>query len=176
MKKTKRVAFMGILLAVIVICSWISIPFTIPFTLQTFGIFLSVIVLDTWGAFLTVLGYLFLGLIGLPVFSGFKGGLGVILGPTGGYILGFLFSTLIAGKLMEIFPQRKIYRYLSMVLGLIVCYIFGTIWFIYMYTGKESITFTNALVLCVFPFVIPDLIKIVMADYLGGFLKDVYKK
>ncbi len=176
MKKTKRVAFMGILLAVIVICSWISIPFTIPFTLQTFGIFLSVIVLDTWGAFLTVLGYLFLGLIGLPVFSGFKGGLGVILGPTGGYILGFLFSTLIAGKLMEIFPQRKIYRYLSMVLGLIVCYIFGTIWFIYMYTGKESITFTNALALCVFPFVIPDLIKIVMADYLGGFLKDVYKK
>ncbi len=167
---------MGILLAVIVICSWISIPFTIPFTLQTFGIFLAVMVLDTWGSLLTVLGYLLLGLIGLPVFSGFKGGIGVILGPTGGYILGFLFSTLIAGKLMEVFPKGRVYSYLSMIIGLIVCYIFGTLWFVYMYTGKESMTFVNALALCVFPFIIPDLIKIVLAEYLGGYLKNVYQK
>ena len=172
MNKSKDIAFMGMLLGVMVISSWISIPMMVPFTLQTFAIFLTILVLGTWKGFFVVLSYIALGLVGLPVFSGFKSGVAAIAGPTGGYILGFLLTAIVTGKLLEFFPDKRSYRYFSMFIGLIICYIFGTFWFINMYT-KAAMSFSKALSLCVIPFIIPDVLKILLADYIARLLKKV---
>lgn len=170
--KSRDIALMGMLLGIMVISSWISIPMTVPFTLQTFAIFLTILLLGTWKGFFVVLAYIVLGLIGLPVFSGFKSGFAAIAGPTGGYILGFLLTAIVTGKLLEFLPDKKIYRYLSMFIGLVVCYSFGTFWFVNMYT-KSAMNFSKALSLCVIPFVIPDILKILLADYIASLLKKV---
>lgn len=172
MNKSRDIAFMGMLLGVMVISSWISIPMTVPFTLQTFAIFLTILVLGTWEGFFVVLSYIALGLVGIPVFSGFKSGVAAITGPTGGYIIGFLLTAIVTGKLLELLPDKRSYRCLSMFIGLIICYIFGTFWFINMYT-KSAMSFSKALYLCVIPFIIPDVLKILLADYIAGLLKKV---
>lgn len=170
--KSRDIALMGMLLGIMVISSWISIPMTVPFTLQTFAIFLTILLMGTWRGFFVVLAYIVLGLIGLPVFSGFKSGFAAIAGPTGGYILGFLLTAIVTGKLLEFLPDKKIYRYLSMFIGLVVCYSFGTFWFVNMYT-KSAMNFSRALSLCVIPFIIPDVLKILLADYIAKLLKKV---
>lgn len=172
MNKSRDIAFMGMLLGIMVISSWISIPMTVPFTLQTFAIFLTILVLGTWKGFFVVLSYIALGLVGLPVFSGFKSGIAAIAGPTGGYILGFLLTAIVTGKLLEFLPDKRSYRFLSMFIGLFVCYAFGTFWFVNMYT-KATMSFSKALSLCVIPFIIPDILKILLADYIARLLKKV---
>ena len=92
--KTYDLAYIAIFAVLIAICSWISIPMTVPFTLQTFGVFMAVGVLGGKRGSLAVLVYILLGAIGVPVFAGFSGGLGILLNNTGGYIIGFLFSFL----------------------------------------------------------------------------------
>ncbi|MDO5018401.1 MAG: biotin transporter BioY [Lagierella massiliensis] len=174
MNQTKNLSLMGILLATIIICSWIFIPMTIPITLQTFAIFLTVRILGTWKSFLTVFSYILLGVIGLPVFSGFKSGIVAITGPTGGYILGFLFTVIVTGKILDQFEHSKPWRIFSMILGLFVCYLFGTLWFVKFYT-KSPMSFFKAFSLCVLPFIIPDILKIFLADYLGSILKKFLK-
>lgn len=93
--KTYDLAYIAIFAVLIAICSWISIPMTVPFTLQTFGVFMAVGVLGGKRGSLAVLVYILLGVIGVPVFAGFSGGLGILLNNTGGYIIGFLFSALV---------------------------------------------------------------------------------
>ena len=87
----KNIAYMALFSALTAICSWISIPTLVPFTLQTFAIFLMVGLLGTKRSLLSILIYLLLGAIGLPVFAGFSGGLGMLFGTTGGYLIGFFF-------------------------------------------------------------------------------------
>ncbi len=81
--KTRDIVFIGIFAALIAICSWISIPTTVPFTLQTMGVFTAVGLLGGKRGSLAVLVYILLGLVGLPVFAGFSGGVGVLFGTTG---------------------------------------------------------------------------------------------
>ena len=90
--KTRELAYTGILAALIAVCSWISIPTAVPFTLQTFAVFLTLGLLGGRLGTLAVTVYLLLGAVGLPVFAGFHGGLGAFLGATGGYLVGFLFT------------------------------------------------------------------------------------
>ena len=92
--KTRELAYTGILAALIAVCSWISIPTAVPFTLQTFAVFLTLGLLGGRLGTLAVTVYLLLGAVGLPVFAGFHGGLGAFLGATGGYLVGFLFTAL----------------------------------------------------------------------------------
>ncbi|MBR6474866.1 MAG: biotin transporter BioY, partial [Lachnospiraceae bacterium] len=92
---TLDLIYMAIGAALIAACSWITIPFMVPFTLQTFAVFTIVGLLGGRKGFLSILVYILLGAVGLPVFSGFKGGIGVLAGTTGGYIIGFLFIALI---------------------------------------------------------------------------------
>lgn len=148
----------------IAVCSWISIPATVPFTLQTFGIFVTVGILGGKRGSVSVLIYLLLGAVGIPVFAGFKGGIGALLGTTGGYIIGFLFSALIMWG-MEVLLGKKLWVLaVSMVLGLLACYAFGTIWFMVVYARTSgAIGLMTALGWCVFPFILPDVIKIALA-------------
>lgn len=93
--KTYDMVYIAVFAVLIAICSWISIPMTVPFTLQTFAVFLAVGVLGGKRGSLAVLIYILLGAVGIPVFAGFSGGIGQLLGNTGGYIIGFLFSALL---------------------------------------------------------------------------------
>lgn len=162
--KTVDMAYVAVAAVMIAVCSWISIPAVVPFTLQTFGVFLSVGVLGGKRGTIAVLVYLLLGAVGLPVFSGFTGGIGRLLGSTGGYILGFVFTALIMWAMEGILGDKLWVKALSMVLGLLVCYAFGTAWFLMVYTNTTgAIGWLTALGWCVFPFILPDLLKISLA-------------
>ena len=87
--------YMAVCAALIAICAWITVPAAVPFTLQTFAIFFVLSLLGGKRGTIAILVYILLGAVGLPVFSGFNGGLGALLGTTGGYIFGFLFIGLI---------------------------------------------------------------------------------
>ena len=162
----------GIFAALMAVCSWISIPAAVPFTMQTFGIFLAVGMLGGKRGSLSVCIYLLLGAAGLPVFSGFAGGLGYMMGATGGYIIGFLFSALVMWGFERLSGNSWKALFVSMLLGLSVCYAFGTAWFIYVYTGHNGpISITAALGMCVIPYIIPDIIKAGLALMLCKRLK-----
>lgn len=161
---TGDLALVALFAAVMAVCSWITVPAAVPFTLQTMGVFLALGLLGGKRGTISVLVYLFLGAIGLPVFSGFAGGLGYMMGATGGYIIGFLFSALIMWFMEKAFGRDMKILILSMVLGLILCYAFGTAWFMTVYSGSNGpIDLATALGWCVFPFIIPDAIKIAVA-------------
>lgn len=175
--KTLDMVYIAVFAVLIAICSWISIPTVVPFTLQTFAIFLSVGVLGGKRGTLAVLVYILLGLIGIPVFAGFSGGIGVLAGNTGGYIIGFLLSALIMWAMEKIFGKKLWILALSMVIGLFVCYAFGTAWFMIAYTRNTgAVGLAAVLGWCVFPFLIPDLVKIVLAFILSKRLKRLIER
>lgn len=162
--KTYDMVYVGIFTVLIAICSWISIPMTVPFTLQTMGVFLTVGILGGRRGTLAVLVYILLGAIGVPVFAGFTGGIGVLISNTGGYIMGFLFAALLMWGMEKLFGKSNIVLAISMVLGLLVCYTVGTIWFMMVYSANTgAVGIMTVLGWCVFPFIIPDIIKIILA-------------
>lgn len=164
---TRDISYISIFSAFIAICSWISIPTTVPFTLQTFAVFLTCLVLGGKRGTISILIYILLGSIGLPVFANFTSGFGVLLGTTGGYILGFIATGLIMWA-FEYLSNNKFMTILSMVCGLVACYTIGTIWFMVIYTQNSgAIGLMSVLGWCVFPFMIPDFIKIAVAYILG---------
>ena len=163
--KTKDVALIGLFAALITICAWISIPLgPVPVTLQTFAIFLAASLLGYKRGTLAVAVYILLGVVGLPVFSGFK-----TLNPlTFGYVLGFLPLGMLTAASEKLFCKKKYALLLGMALGLLVCYLVGTVWFYYVmhFRGTEY-GFGKILSLCVIPFIIPDLIKMGLAYFLS---------
>lgn len=170
--KTRDIVYMSVFTAMISICSWISIPASIPFTLQTMGVFTTVGLLGGKRGTLTVLTYILLGAIGIPVFAGLTGGVSVLLGTTGGYIMGFLLSALLMWGIETIMGRNQIVLAFSMIAGLIVCYVFGTAWFMLIYTQHSGVIgLSTVLGLCVIPFIIPDLIKVGVALFLINRLK-----
>ncbi len=154
-------AYIAMSTALISVCAWVSVPSAVPFTMQTFAVFLAARVLGSRRALAAVSLYVLLGAIGLPVFAGMQGGLGVLVGATGGYISGFLPAAFIAG-LRHSGKRDGIVDIILMFLGLLVCYTFGTLWYALGYLGgMEGIG--AALTACVLPYVIPDLLKILLA-------------
>ena len=170
--KTYDIVYIAVFAVIMAICSWISIPAAVPFTLQTFGVFIAAGVLGGKRGTLSVLVFILLGAVGIPVFANFSGGIGVLVGPTGGYIIGFLFSALVMWAMEKLPGKKSIMQIVSMVVGLVVCYAFGTAWFMVVY-GKAngSVGLVTALGWCVFPFIIPDLIKIALAYVLSRKLR-----
>lgn len=168
----RQLCLCAIFVAIMTVCSWISIPTSVPFTLQTFGVFLTIGLLGGKLGTISVLVFVLLGAIGIPVFSGFTGGFGVILGTTGGYIVGFIFSALIMWLIQKIFGDNLIIQIISMVAGLLVCYLFGTVWFMAVYTHNTgAIGLSAVLGWCVVPFIIPDAVKIACAVIIVNRLK-----
>lgn len=162
--KTYDLVYVALFAVLIAICAWISVPTTVPFTLQTFGIFLTVGLLGGKRGSMAVLVYILLGAAGIPVFSGFTGGIGRLFGSTGGYIVGFLASALVMWALEKVMGRKPWALAIQMVLGLIVCYAIGTVWFMVVYSGTSgAVGLMTVLGWCVIPFIIPDLIKIAMA-------------
>lgn len=161
----KNLCLCGLMAALIAICSWISIPIgEVPITLQTFAVFLTVGLLGGKLGSISVLVYVLLGAVGVPVFAGFTGGIGVILGTTGGYIVGFIFSALVIWLIEHVFGKKPLGSIIAMIVGLAVCYAIGTVWFMAVYTHNTgAVGLGTVLGWCVIPFIIPDIIKIALA-------------
>lgn len=162
--RIRQMTYIALCAALMAICSWISIPTSIPFTLQTFGVCVAVGLLGTRGGFLSVLVYILLGAVGMPVFAGFQGGPGVLLGATGGYIIGFLFTALAVGGILKRFGRSVPVMAAAMAAGIALCYGFGTVWFMYVYASASGpIGLMSALSWCVIPYILPDCCKIALA-------------
>lgn len=162
--KTLDLAYVGLAVALIAICSWISIPTAIPFTMQTFAVFAVVGILGMYRGTIAVLVYILLGAVGVPVFAEFSGGIGVLFRNTGGYIMGFLFTALVTGAIIKLFGKKVWVMAAAMVVGLLVCYAFGTAWFMVVYARNNgAVGIATALSWCVIPYIIPDLVKIALA-------------
>lgn len=163
---TSRMALIGLMTAILCIIAPFSIalPFSpVPLSLGTMAIYFCVIVLGMKRGTISVILYVLLGLAGLPVFSGFSGGAGRLLGPTGGYILGYIFMALICGFFIDRFSHNKPACVAGMLLGTAVCYLFGTLWLAY----QTSLTFSQALLSAVVPFLPGDIIKLACAALIG---------
>ena len=115
MKKTKNLVFIALSAAFIAICAWLTIPGPVPFTMQTMAVVTVAALLGPWQGAAAVLVYLLLGAVGVPVFSGFRGGVQALVGPTGGYLVGFLFTALLTGWI-----ARRSDKLLPLVLALAV--------------------------------------------------------
>lgn len=170
--KTRDLALCALFAALIAVCAWIAIPASVPFTLQTFAVFAALGLLGGKRGTIAVAVYLLLGTVGLPVFSGFQGGIGALLGTTGGYLLGFLLAALIVWGMEALFGEKASVFILSAVLGMLVCYAFGTAWYLVVYARtKGAVSLATVLGWCVTPFLLPDAVKIALAVLLRGRLK-----
>ena len=164
--------FVALFAAVMTVCAQIQIPFgEVPFTLQTLGVFIAASLLGWKRGTLSVIVYVLLGLAGVPVFAGFSGGIGVLFGPTGGYIIGFIFTALIVGLMTEKLGKKLWVEIVSMILGLAVCYAFGTVWFML----QMKMGLVKSLLLCVVPYLIADALKIAFSAVLVNRLDKVIK-
>ncbi len=158
----KNMALCALFAALLSVCAWLAIPLgDIYITLQTFGVFLCLATLGGKRGSIAVLVYLLLGAAGLPVFSGFRGGPGALLSTTGGYLTGFLACALVYWLLTALFPRKTL---LALVVGLLVCYCFGTVWYYNVYIESGSaISLWLILSKCVLPYLLPDGVKLVFA-------------
>ncbi len=174
-KKTRDIAFIALAAAMMAVSAQISIPLTIPVTLQTLAVFLAVTLLGTYRGCVAIAIYIVMGIIGLPVFANFKGGFSAVLGPTGGYIIGFIPMAITAGLLIGSSRSRvRIIAALSA--GLIVLYAFGTVFYMIVWARRGGeIGALAVLSNCVFPFIPADAIKILACAEITAQLKSRIK-
>ena len=159
----RNMAFIAVMAALICVAAPWSVPMPglVPVSLATFAVYLAGSLLGWKKGTIAVLIYVLLGAVGLPVFSGFVGGVGKLMGPTGGYIIGFVFTALVYWLLEKSLGKKLWGRLVA--LGLIVCYAFGTVWFVQVYSATKPMSYATALGICVFPFLLPDAAKLALA-------------
>ena len=165
----QKITLTALFAVIIAICSWLQLPAAIPFTMQTFAVFLSLCLLGGKGGLTATAVYILLGAVGLPVFHGFTGGIGILAGNTGGYISGFIPAGLIYWLVTKKAGEKPLTKALALSAGLIACYICGTLW--YTFVAGNSNGFGAVILTCVVPFIIPDIIKIILAVILSERLK-----
>lgn len=163
----REMTTIALVTAIICIIAPFSIPIPIspiPVTLALFALFLAGIILGKWKGVISAVLYLLLGMVGLPVFTGFTGGVQKLTGPTGGYLVGYIFLVFFTGLFVEKFPGKMPMYFLGGLLGIVSCYAFGTLWFVIQY----KVGFLEALTMCVFPYIPLDLVKLVLAVIVGS--------
>lgn len=166
--KTRDLILCAVFAAIIAVLAQISIPLPggVPLTMQTLAVGLAGIILKSKKGFIAVLIYVLMGTIGIPVFANFTGGIGIVVGPTGGFIISFPIMAFIVGLVSER-TDKRVLIFLGFLMGTIVSYIIGTLQFSVV-TGES---FYKGILLCVVPFIVTDLIKGVLASAVGQTLK-----
>lgn len=157
-----QLAVVGLMTAVTCILGPLTLPLPfspVPISFVNLAIYFAVYILGAKKGTVSYIIYLLIGLAGVPVFSAFTSGPGKLLGPTGGYLIGFIFMAVICGLFIDRFPSRLLIHFAGMVLGTAVCYLFGTFWLSF----QASTSFSAALAAGVLPFIPGDLVKIVIA-------------
>ena len=173
--RTKEMVLVALMAAVICDIAPISLllPISpIPISMATLAIYITVYVLGMKQGTISCLIYLFIGLAGLPVFSSFTGGAGKLFGSTGGYLIGYIFMALISGFFIEKYSAKLWKHLVGMLLGTLVCYLFGTIWLTY----QANMDFYAALWAGVIPFIPSDLVKMGIALGVGPAVRKQLKK
>ena len=188
---TKRMALIGVMTAVTCILGPLSIPLPfslVPISFTNLAIYLAAYVLGMKACTISYLIYMLLGMpkgkisriliymllamVGIPVFSGFTAGVGKLAGPTGGYLVGFILMALIVGFFVDHFPGKVALHIVGMVLGLAICYIFGTVWL----AGQLNMTFVAGLGVGVIPYLPGDAVKIIFTALIGPKLRrEIYR-
>jgi biotin transport system substrate-specific component len=171
---TVDIALISLFTAIICVCSWLSIPMGVPVSLQTFAVFTAAAVLGAKKSVISVIIYILLGLAGVPVFTGFRSGASVVAGPTGGYLIGFIFAALIVGILTNAFPHKKWVAPTAMIIGQLICYLCGTVWYEFIYLDS-AVSLGESLMICVAPFILPDIIKITAEIILSKSVRRILK-
>ena len=150
----QQIAMIAVMTAVTCVLAPLSVPIgPVPISLTNLVIYFSLFILGTKKGTISYLIYLLIGLVGIPVFSGFTSGPGKLFGPTGGYLIGFIPLALIAGYFINHFHNKKALSFLGMILGTAVCYALGTTW----------LAIQAALMAGVVPFLPGDFIKMILA-------------
>lgn len=164
--KTKQMVLIALMTAVTCVLGPLSIPLPfspVPISLTNFAIFLAIFVLGMKNGTISFIIYLLLGTVGVPVFSSFRGGLQVLAGPTGGYLIGFIFLALIMGFALDHFDRKLVPTIIGMIIGMVVCYAFGTVWL----AKLLSLSFKEGLMMGVIPYLPGDAAKIIIAAIVG---------
>lgn len=170
--ETKNMVLMALFAAITCVLGPMSVPIgPVPISLTNLVLYFSLYFLGWKKGTITYMIYLLLGLVGLPVFSGFTGGVGKLAGPTGGYLIGFIFLTIVTGLFIEKF-ENILLRLAGMILGTAIAYVLGTAWFC-ISTGTGVMA---ALATCVFPFIIGDLVKMIVAAFVAPMVAKQTKK
>ena len=164
--KTKQMVLIALMTAVTCVLGPLSIPLPfspVPISLTNFAIFLAIFVLGMKNGTISFIIYLLLGAVGVPVFSSFRGGFQVLAGPTGGYLIGFIFLALIMGFALDHFDRKLVPTIIGMIIGMAVCYAFGTVWL----AKLLSLSFKEGLMMGVIPYLPGDVAKIIIAAIVG---------
>ncbi len=166
---TRSIAFCGLCIALMAVSAWITVPFgPVPFTLQTFAMVFALLVLQPKEALVSIALYLLMGAVGLPVFSSMRGGIGVLAGPTGGFLWGFLLGALVALAFLKIAGGKKADRpivvdFVAAILFLVVCYVCGWVQLaLVAHMGMAA-----AFAVAVAPFIIIDAVKLSLAVFVA---------
>lgn len=163
-------ALIGVMTAVTCVLGPLSIPLPfspVPISFTNLAIYLSIYVLGMKAGTISYLVYLLLGLVGLPVFSGFSGGVAKLAGPTGGYLIGFIFIAIVSGWVIDRFPGKLVLHALGLAVGTAVCYAFGTVWL----AKQLGMTVVAGLGVGVIPYLPGDAAKIFLALVVGPKLR-----
>ncbi len=158
---TKTMVWVALMTAITCVLAPFSFPLPfspVPITLTNLAVTLSAYLLGAKHATLSIIIYLLLGSVGLPIFSNFEGGLGKLLGPTGGYLIGFIFIAFFTGFFAEKFDRKSLPTALGMIVGTIICYLLGTFWL----SRQLDLTFLAALGVGVLPYIIGDIVKMAL--------------
>lgn len=164
--RTKQMVLIALMTAVTCVLGPLSIPLPfspVPISLTNFAIFLAIFVLGMKSGTISFIIYLLLGAVGVPVFSSFRGGFQVLAGPTGGYLIGFIFLALIMGFALDHFDRKLVPTIIGMIIGMAVCYAFGTVWL----AKLLSLSFKEGLMMGVIPYLAGDAAKIIIAAIVG---------
>ena len=166
--RTRAIAYVAMTIAIIAVSAWVTVPIgPVPFTLQMFAVTFALLILKPKQAIAAIAGYLALGAIGVPVFSGMRGGIGVLMGPTGGFLWGYLIGVSVAVGVLSLFRSRGIENFgvcvLCGILFTAIAYTCG--WFQYMFVA--SVGPLESFLVTVAPFIVVDLIKIIAATAVG---------
>ena len=165
MKKTQMITLTGLCCALLCIAAPVTVPIPIspvPISLAPLAVFISSYILTPVQCLSGIVIYIILGAVGLPVFSGFTGGIGIIAGPTGGFILGYMGTALVSSFFVHRYEKKYLHIF-GMIIGICISYFIGTVWFSF----QQNVTFLTAVTLCVIPYIAGDLIKIFTALFIG---------
>ena len=160
----RRMVRIGLCAAFLCVCAWIAIPSAVPYTMQSFAVLFAAALLPAYDGVLCVAVYLLLGSAGLPVFSGMRGGFHVLAGPTGGFLFGFFAAASVLARTKPLYRTRLLSRILCMIAAQSACYLFGVLYF----ALQSHTTIAAAASVCVLPYLVPDMVKILLAAILSA--------
>lgn len=170
--RTRSIAFVGLTIAIMGVSAWVAIPFgPVLLTLQMFALMFAIMVLTPKQCMAAVAGYLVLGAVGLPMFSGMRGGIGMLMGPTGGYLWGYLLGAVAALLVREVLGRamggaKSLGGMKAFAVDMMACLAFIVVTYVcgcFQYAAVVGVDLAAAFAVTIAPFAVPDVLKAVAA-------------